>query len=69
VLAAQVGQVVMVVQAEKTLRSDVQRALATIEACPVRMMLLNMSRASSPAGEYGYGHGYGYGAGDHQPAA
>jgi protein-tyrosine kinase len=70
VLATQVGQVVMVVQAEKTLRADVQRALATIEACPVRMMLLNMSRAGSPAGEYGYGHGYGYGgAGDQQPAA
>jgi len=70
VLATQVGQVVMVVQAEKTLRADVQRALATIETCPVRMMLLNMSRAGSPAGEYGYGHGYGYGAtGDEQPVA
>ena len=71
VLATQVGQVVMVVQAEKTLRADVQRALATIEACPVRMLLLNMSRAGSPAGDgYGYGHGYSYGgAGDRQPAA
>ena len=71
VLATQVGQVVMVVQAEKTLRADVQRALATIEACPVRMLLLNMSRAGSPAGDgYGYGHGYSYGGtGDRQPAA
>ncbi len=71
VLATQVGQVVMVVQAEKTLRADVQRALATIESCPVRMMLLNMSRAGSPAGDgYGYGHGYAYGGtGDQQPAA
>ncbi len=71
VLATQVGQVVMVVQAEKTLRADVQRALATIESCPVRMLLLNMSRAGSPAGDgYGYGHGYGYGGtGDRQPAA
>lgn len=71
VLATQVGQVVMVVQAEKTLRSEVQRALATIESCPVRMMLLNMSRAGSPAGDgYGYGHGYAYGgASDRQPAA
>jgi len=59
------------VQAEKTLRSDVQRALATIESCPVRMMLLNMSRSSSPVGDgYGYGHGYAYGgASDGQPAA
>ncbi len=71
VLATQVGQVVMVVQAEKTLRADVQRALATIDSCPVRMLLLNMSRAGSPAGDgYGYGHGYAYGgAGDRQPAA
>ena len=71
VLATQVGQVVMVVQAEKTLRSDVQRALATIESCPVRMMLLNMARSSSPVGDgYGYGHGYAYGgASDGQPAA
>ena len=71
VLATQMGQVVMVVQAEKTLRADVQRALATIETCPVRMMLLNMSRDGSPEAEgYGYGHGYAYGsAGDRQPAA
>jgi exopolysaccharide/PEP-CTERM locus tyrosine autokinase len=71
VLATQVGQVVMVVQAEKTLRADVQRALTTIETCPVRLLLLNMSRAGSPAGDgYGYGHGYAYGgAGDRQPAA
>jgi protein-tyrosine kinase len=73
VLATQVGQVVMVVQAEKTLRADVQRALATIESCPVRLVLLNMSRAGSTAGYgdgYGYGHGYAYGgAGDAQPAA
>ena len=71
VLATQMGQVVMVVQAEKTLRADVQRALATIEACPVRMMLLNMSRAGSPTGEgYGYGHGYSYdGPAERQPAA
>jgi len=73
VLATQVGQVVVVVQAEKTLRADVQRALATIESCPVRLVLLNMSRAGSTAGYgdgYGYGHGYAYGgAGDAQPAA
>ena len=71
VLATQMGQVVMVVQAEKTLRADVQRALATIDACPVRMMLLNMSRAGSPTGEgYGYGHGYSYdGPAERQPAA
>jgi protein-tyrosine kinase len=68
VLAAQMGQVVMVVQAEQTLRADVQRALATIDVCPVRLMLLNKSRVHS-AGGYGDGYGYGYGYGREQPAS
>ena len=71
VLAAQMGQVVMVVQAEQTLRANVQRALAAIEACPVRLLLLNKSRANSAGGyDYGdgYGYGYGYGATRAQPA-
>jgi hypothetical protein len=54
------GQIVMVIQAEKTLRSDVQDALATIEACPVKMVVLNQVR-SSMTGGYGYGYGHGYG--------
>ena len=60
VLATQMGQVVIVVQAGKTLRADVQQALSTIESCPIRMMLLNMAR-SDTHGAYGYGYGYGYG--------
>ena len=60
VLASQMGQVVMVVQADKTLRADVQHALSTIENCPVRLMLLNMARVDTGGG-YGYGYGYGYG--------
>lgn len=62
VLATQMGQVVMVVQADKTLQADVQQALATIEACPVKMMLLNKVRVEGK-GSYGYGYGYGYGHG------
>ena len=62
VLATHMGQIVMVVQAEKTLRSDVQDALATIEACPVKMMVLNQARTTSVGG-YGYGYGYGFGYG------
>jgi exopolysaccharide/PEP-CTERM locus tyrosine autokinase len=62
VLASQMGQVIMVVQADKTLQADVQHALATIEACPVKMMLLNQVRVDSK-GSYGYGYGYGYGHG------
>ncbi len=60
VLASHMGQIVMVVQAQKTRRSDVQEALATIEACPVKMMVLNQAR-STMTGGYGYGYGYGYG--------
>lgn len=59
VLASHMGQIVMVVRAEKTLRSDVTHALATIEACPVKLMLLNQARTISKGG-YGYGYGYGY---------
>jgi protein-tyrosine kinase len=59
VLASHMGQVVMVVQAGKTLQSEVRQALATIEACPVKLMLLNKARSDSEGG-YGYGYGYGY---------
>lgn len=61
VLAAHMGQVVLVVQAEKTIHSEVKRALATIEACPVKMVLLN--RATSSFDEHGYGYSYGEGYG------
>lgn len=60
VLASHMGQIVMVVHADKTKQSDVQNALATIEACPVKMMLLNQARTDSQGG-YGYSYGYGYG--------
>ena len=62
VLASQMGQVVMVVQAGKTLQADVQHALSTIESCPIRLLLLNQARTFSKAA-YGYGYGYGYGDG------
>lgn len=60
VLATHMGQIVVVVEADKTLQSAVQQAIGTIEHCPVKMLLLN--RARSGAGStYGYGYGYGYG--------
>lgn len=71
VLATHMGQIVVVVQAGRTLQADVQHALATIETCPVKMMILNKARGSN-AGSYGYGYGYGYGtaaAPDPQPQA
>ncbi|RTL57986.1 MAG: polysaccharide biosynthesis tyrosine autokinase [Rhodocyclaceae bacterium] len=60
VLATNMGQIVFVVQAEQTLRSAVQAALATIESCPVKMMVLNQTRHVDKVA-YGYGYGYGYG--------
>jgi protein-tyrosine kinase len=58
VLAVHMGQVVVVVQAEATLQSAVQHALSTIEACPVKLMVLNQARRG---GNDAYGYGYGYG--------
>lgn len=62
VLASYMGQIVLVVQAEKTLQRDVQNALTTIENCPVKMLVLNQASAGMRGG-YGYGQGYGYGYG------
>ena len=52
VLASHMGQIVVVVQAEKTLQSAVQQALATIESCPLKMMLLNQASGMA-SGSYG----------------
>jgi protein-tyrosine kinase len=62
VLATHMGQIVMVVHAEKTLQADVQHALSSIEACPIKLMVLNQARSGSQGGYGGYG-GYGYGYG------
>ena len=59
VLATQMGQIVFVVHAESTLQSEVKRALATIETCPLKMVVLNQARTAAQ-GAYGYGYGYGY---------
>ncbi len=67
VLATQMGQIVIVVAAEATPHNAVQQALATIENCPVKMMLLNQVRGEAN-GAYGYGYGYGYGY-EHEEAA
>lgn len=68
VLAAQMGQIVVVVHAERTPQSAVQQALSTIEAHPLKMLLLNQSR-SDETGAYGYSYGYGYGYGyEHEEA-
>ena len=66
VLATHMGQIVMVVQAEKTLESQLRHALSTVETCPVKLMLLNQARGG---GNDAYGYGYGYGQGLATPEA
>ena len=61
VLATHMGQVVLVVEAGRTTHAHVRQALATIETCPIRMLVLNKTRERSVGGYYGYGYGYGYG--------
>jgi receptor protein-tyrosine kinase len=55
-LASHMGQIVMVVEADRTTQALVKHALETIESCPVVMMVLN--KAPRPeVGSY-YGHHY-----------
>jgi exopolysaccharide/PEP-CTERM locus tyrosine autokinase len=60
VLASHMGQIVVVVDAGPPQQAHLPNALATIEACPIRLMLLNKARAVGKDA-YGYGYGYGYG--------
>ena len=57
-LAEHMGQIVVVVQAARTTREDVRQALATIEDCPVKMLVLNQARNEGLDTAYGYGYGY-----------
>ena len=62
VLATYMGQIVMVVEANRTPRDAVQEALSTIETSEVIGLVLNKAReADAGSAYYGYG-GYGYGA-------
>lgn len=54
VLATHMGQVVLVVEADKTSQKSVTQALATIEACPVVLPLLNKISRSEVGSYYGY---------------
>jgi receptor protein-tyrosine kinase len=46
-LAPLVGQVIMVVQAERTQRDEVEAALDLVEACPTLQLVLNQTRMTS----------------------
>lgn len=67
VLAAHMGQIVVVVEAEQTTHTVLRQALAMIETCPVKLLMLNKSRLAGTGryyghyglegvGNYGYGH-------------
>lgn len=53
-LATQMGQVVVVVEAEHTAQKTVMQALNALEACPVVMPLLNKISRSEVGTYYGY---------------
>ena len=54
VLATHMGQVILVVAAERTPQKTVMQALATIAACPVVLPLLNKASYSEVGSHYGY---------------
>jgi receptor protein-tyrosine kinase len=54
VLATYMGQVVVVVEADRTPQKTLSQALATIESCPVVLPLLNKIGRSEVAAYYGY---------------
>ena len=53
VLAAHMGQVVLVIEADRTHQGHVSDALVTLENCPVVMTLLNKSSTSEAGSYYG----------------
>lgn len=60
-LASHMGQVVLVVRAERTTHAEVRHALSLIDLAPVKMLMLNQAADRSASGHgYGYGYGYGY---------
>lgn len=59
VLAAHMGQVVVVVEADRTPQGSVTQALTTIEHCPVVMTVLNKIERSDIGSYYGYYGAYG----------
>src|SRR5262245_41819187 len=57
-LATHMGQIVLVVEADKTTHGTLKSALSTIEACPIIMKVLNKASRSDVGSYYGY-RGYG----------
>jgi exopolysaccharide/PEP-CTERM locus tyrosine autokinase len=56
-IATHMGQIVVVVEADRTVRSTVEDALSKLEACPVVMTVLNKAVESELGSYYGYRSG------------
>jgi receptor protein-tyrosine kinase len=56
VLATYLGQILFVVEADRTSQSTVSDALATVESCPLVMTVLNKARRSASETSYGTRH-------------
>jgi protein-tyrosine kinase len=52
-LASQMGQIVLVVEAEKTTQKELKSALRQLEACPNVNLVYNKAKAFSGADKYG----------------
>jgi receptor protein-tyrosine kinase len=53
------GQIVVVVEADRTPKGTVEDALSKVEACPVVMTVLNKAVESELGSYYGYRSGSG----------
>ena len=54
VLAARMGQILMVVNENATSRADISQAFSAVQACPIVLSMLNKSSSSSDMQQYGY---------------
>ena len=59
ILAKLVGQVVLVIEAEKTMQSVVMESVDKLASCDVVLAVFNKTKANMDSGYYGYGYGYG----------
>ncbi|MEI6333026.1 MAG: XrtA-associated tyrosine autokinase [Methylococcaceae bacterium] len=59
ILAKLVGQVLLVVEAERTLQSMVMESVDKLASCDVVLAVFNKSNKNMDSGYYGYGYGYG----------
>lgn len=72
VLATYMGQIVFVVEAERTPQDAITDALSHLADCEHVGLVLNKVVSAGGGGDYGYGYGYGYGGyggyGENAPA-